>query len=374
MNSLVRFTWVVSLFALFACPVQAAFTSLHIFGDGVCTTTDNPYASQYYYGLRRCNGRVWVEVLAQRLGLGANSITNVNWSNSSNNWSYYGQYSSYLVTTVNQYAPPPDVQTALYVVWVNDADFVKDMSDVYPSTNIALWTAANNQSLTNHYNIVTNLYAKGVRTLLMPTAVDITEVPQYDNLQVNSPAVRTFIRQQIISFNTGFVAMLNRARTNCPGLTIYVPDFFDLLDNVVTNAAAYGLTNALNGGVSIDAYDDPALMTTLAINGPGTNYIFWDKTDPTSKAQEVMADTALKLISPPQIGRITSQNGTNQLNLTNVPVGLNAIVLGSTNLALMNWTTVTNFSSTNSTQPVFVPASGPMQFYRLKFPHSWTWP
>ena len=32
-----------------------------------------------------------------------------------------------------------------------------------------------NQSQTNHLQIITNLYAKGVRTLILPNAVDISE-------------------------------------------------------------------------------------------------------------------------------------------------------------------------------------------------------
>ena len=35
--------------------------------------------------------------------------------------------------------------------------------------------AANNQSQTNHLQIITNLYAKGVRTLILPNAVDISD-------------------------------------------------------------------------------------------------------------------------------------------------------------------------------------------------------
>ena len=81
-----------------------------------------------------------------------------------------------------------------------------------------------------------------------------------------------------------------------------------------------------------------------------------------------------QLIAPVQISQITSQNGSNQLAMANVPIGLNGIVLGSTNLALTNWTTVTSFNSTNSAQSVFVPISGPLQFYRLNFPFAWTWP
>jgi phospholipase/lecithinase/hemolysin len=369
----IRFTLSVLLFGLAVCPAQATFSSLYIFGDTVSTTTNNSFAGPLYYGKRFSNGRVWVEVLAQRQGLGANSITNVNWSYSSNNWSYYGDDSGSLVTNVSHFTAPPAASNALFVVWVNDADFVDDMGNIYPSTNIVTWTNAINLSLTNHYRAITNLYAKGVRTLVMPNAVDITEIPQYDSLIISSPATRNFIRQRVIDFNTAFTnTLMNQIRTNCPGITIYVPDFFSLLDNVLTNAAAYGLTNALSYGVSIDAVDSS--LSDLSLNGPGANYIFWDDEDPTAKFHEVMADTAQQLISPVQISQLTVLNGSNRLDMANVPIGLNGLVLGSTDLTLTNWASVTNFSSTNATQSVFVTPSGPVQFYRLKFPFVWTWP
>jgi phospholipase/lecithinase/hemolysin len=347
---------------------------MQIFGDGISTTTNNPIAGKYYYGLRRSNGRVWVEVLAQRQGLGASSITNVNWSNSSNNWSFYGQYSSSLVATLNQYAAPSNVQSALFVVWVNNADFVSDMQNVYPSTNIVLWTAANNLSLSNHFAIVTNLYAKGVRTLLMPNAVDITAIPQYNSLIVTAPATRNFIRQQVISFNAGLVTTLYRASTNCPGLVIYSPDYFSLLDDVLTNAQVYGLTNALYNAVSIDAYDDPALSATLATNGPGTNYIFWDKSDPTAKFHEIIADVAQQMISPVWISEVTPLAGSSELDAVNMPVGLNGFVVSITDLTQTNWTATVSVTSTNTAQSIYVTNSGPAQFYRLQFPYAWHWP
>jgi phospholipase/lecithinase/hemolysin len=377
------------LFAIVVFQARATFTSLYIFGDGVSTTTNNPSAGQYYYGHRRSNGRVWVEVLAQQLGLTNNywystnssnqlsytnlSASSTNWSYSSNNLSYYGQYSSSLVANVSNFTAPEDASNALFIVWVNDADFVNDMGTIYPSTNIATWTSAMNLSLTNQYMAVTNLYAKGVRTLIMPNAVDITEIPQYDSLILSSPAVRNFIRQQIINFDTAFTLMLSNIMVSRPGFRIYEPDFFSLLDNVLTNATAYGLTNALYSGVSIDVLED-ATLNNKSLNGPGTNYIFWDRTDPTAKFQAVLADVAEQLIAPAQISQVTSRNGSNQLDLVNVPIGLNGIVQCSTNLALTNWTTVAGFNSTNSTQSVLVPASNSSQFYRLKFPYSWTWP
>jgi phospholipase/lecithinase/hemolysin len=381
-----RFTVEVLLFGAIVFPAQAAFTSLYIFGDSVSATTSGP-GGTLFYGNRYSNGRVWVEVLAQELGLpnnywystnGSNQVsyTNLsasttNWSYSGNNWSYWGDYGSNLVQDVNNFTPPTNANTALFIVWVNDADFVGDMENIYPSTNIVTWTNAINQSLANHWTAITNLYAKGVRTLIMPNAVDITEIPQFD--LIVSSADKSFIRQRVIDFNAAFTVILSNAMVSLPGLKIYEPDFFALLDNVVANAAAYGLTNALYNGQSIDALEDPSL-TDKSLNGPGANYIFWDYDDPTAKLHAVMADVVQQLISPVQISHITALNSSSQLGVANIPIGLNGFVDGTTNLVPSNWAAVANITSTNATQTVLVPASGPMQFYRLRFPFTWSWP
>jgi phospholipase/lecithinase/hemolysin len=389
-KKVVRFMVGFLLFGSAIFPAQAAFTNLYIFGDGACTTTNNPVAGPQYYGLRRSNGRVWVEVLAQEQGLTNNywysnnilnhvsytnlSASSTNWYYSSNNWSYYGQYSSNLVNNLTHFTAPPGASNALFVVWVNDADFVGDMGNIYPNfgTNISKWTNAINQSLTNHWKVITNLYyAKGARTLIMPNAVDITEIPQFNG---NPSADKYFIRQRIIAFNVAFTTILNQAITSLPGITIYEPDFFTLLDNVVTNAAFYGLTNALDGnGQSTDVIEDDALANK-SLNGPGTNYIFWDATDPSAKFHSLIAGVAQQLISPVQITNLTALNGSNQLVMANVPIGQNGLVLGRPNLVLGNWATNATFVSSNATQSVFVTPSGPQWFYRLKFPYTWAWP
>ena len=100
--------------------------------------------------------------------------------------SYFGQFSSDLVQNVNSFQAPTNASTALFVVWVCDADFVGFISDYGPNTpgdlNTQVWTDAINQSLTNHFQALTNLYGKGARTMVMPNAVDITKVPIYVGL------------------------------------------------------------------------------------------------------------------------------------------------------------------------------------------------
>jgi phospholipase/lecithinase/hemolysin len=302
------------LFGLVVFPAQAAFTSLYIFGDGVSDTTHNtsPYPSTTnFFGLRFSNGRLWMEVLAQQLNLANNfwysndianqvsytnlSASSTNWSYSSNNLSYLGHYSSLLVPEVSNFTAPTNVNTALLVIWVSDADFVYDVSNY--GTNITQWTNAINQSISNHFTVITNFYAKGVRTLVMPNAVDISVVPLYTNY---AAAKNGFLRQRVVDFNAGFSVMLSNTMTSCPGLKIYEPDFFSLLNNILTNAAAYGLTNSGNYALNLNIANK---LTNLSMTGPGANYIWWDNQDPTAKAQAVMAGVARQLIAPVQISK-----------------------------------------------------------------------
>jgi phospholipase/lecithinase/hemolysin len=393
MKNLIQLTIGILLFGLVVLPTQAAFTSLYVFGDALSTTTNNTQASSFpsdYYGKRYCNGRVWVEVLAQRQGVAIG-----------NNWSYFDCNSSNLVTNVKNFSITQSLASnALFVIWVNNSDLYDKLFNA-TTTNQTEWTAMINRGQTNHFNAITNLYAKGVRTLVMPNVVDIGKVP-YFLLDINNfSSITNFVRQECIAYNVAFSNTLNQAKAACPGLKIYQPNFFALLDNVLANSAYYGLTNALNkNGVSIDAMD--ALYPACSTNGLGKNYVFWDDLDPSAQFHEVMADVVQQVVSPVQISKLAVLNGSNRLDILNYPAGLGGFVDGSTNLAQANWTSVTNITSTNITQSLFVPtpqltwlqggsggtgsisgggnsgSSFPVyyeaQFYRLRFPYAWTWP
>jgi phospholipase/lecithinase/hemolysin len=382
---IVRLALAISLFGFGAFSMQAAFTSLYIFGDCLSTTADSPSPSpaQDYYDTRDSNGRVWVEVLAQRQGLTI-----------STNWSYFDHNSSILVTDIKNFTiTQANAINALFIVWVCNSDTY----DAAKATdNSSQWTTAIKQSQANHLQIITNLYAKGVRTLILPNAVDISKIPAFNT---SDPTSLSVMHNGCVAYNVAFSNTISQASILCPGLKIYTPDFFTLLNNVLTNAASYGLTNALKAGLSIDALSALYKNPPANLNGPGTNYIFWDPNDPTAKFHEVIADIAQQIISPVQISRITELNGSNRLDVANIPIGLNGFVDGSTNLAPANWTVVQSFSSTNTTQSIFVtnitttippngsivspntlpggggtPVLTALQFYQLSFPYAWTWP
>lgn len=388
---------------------HATFSSIYIWGDSISTTTNSYAPDSQYYGQRQSNGRTWVEVLAQRQGLGANSLTNVYWNYNSNNLSYYYHLSSDVVTDIKNFIAPGNATNCLFVLWVNNADFVDDMTHFGAppkGTNQGNWTAAINQHIANHFSVITNLYAKGCRSLIVPNAVDVTTIPQFSG---SVEPYRKFVRQQIINFNANYTAMLNQISASFPGLKIYSPDIFSLLDKVEANAAAYGLTNALDYyGNTIDAI---SVLHPSGINGPGTNYIYWDYTSPTAAMSEVIADFCQQYLSPVRIAGLKQVNGSNRLDLVNMPVGLSGCLDNSTNLTTASWTLVTSFDSIANSQSLLVPTpplpagfglgggsggggggsidpnnpgtnapstnavfNSASQFYRLRFPYAWNWP
>jgi len=368
-----------------AISAQAAFSSIYIFGDSISATATNQYSGAItndYYGKRYCNGRTWVEVLAQRQGLGTNSIVTNTWAYSSNNVSFYGHYSPILVTNVNKFTAPANATNCLFVVWVCNADFVGDVADVNVGapnglfsngTNLQVWATAISLHLTNHFKAITNLYGKGMRTLVAPNAADIMQAPEYNQ---NFGGYKAFVRQRIVNFNTNYLAMMQQIESSCPGLKIVVPDIFGILDAAVTNAASYGLTNAVVNGEPTDAIEATGygLLANANPNGPGTNYIFWDPVSPSARLSELFADVAQQALSPVTLAGMTLVNTSNQLNVVNVPVGLNGTVLYATNLTQPVWLTNSTFSSLTVTQAVFVNPTNSQRFYTLKFPYAWAWP
>lgn len=364
----------IGVFFSLACPsARAEFGSIHVFGDGLsCTASNNVTfpSSTNYYGKRFANGRVWVEVLAQMQGLPFDPLKNTN--------SFFGNTSSNLFAQTTNFTAAlsaSDASNALVIIWVNNADLYYPAYASPPTFTI--FSNAITLALTNQFKSITNLYTKGVRTLIMPNVVDISSVPEFNNYIAQT----NLFRQVSTNYNFRFTQMLNVVKAGRPDLKIIVPDFFGLLISILATPATYGLTNALydqgNGPFSIDAIQFPQL-SNKSPSGPGTNFIFWDSTNPSAKVHYLMASEAQQLISPVKISQIASANSISLIEIANVPVYTNTpqngLVLSSTNLTLGNWRTNSAFSTTNVVQSVPVTNNTPQAFFRVQFPYVWNWP
>src|SRR4029079_14895335 len=136
-----------------------------------------------------------------------------------------------------------------------------------------------------------------------------------------------------------FAAAISNSMATLPGLTIYSPDIFGLLDNVAANPTNYDLLKPNTFVIS----DLPP--SQWALNGPGTNYVFWDDLNPTAKFQMWIADATLKLLPPVQFNKAAWSAGNAQLDASNIPIGRDGVVEGTPDFSA--WSTIGSFDSTN---------------------------
>jgi len=342
---------------------NASFSSFYAFGDGVSTTTNNANGTNLFYANRFCNGRVWIEVLCKWQGIAYEAARNN---------SFYAHTSDKLVTNTNALVAPPDAATALFAVWCVSADFVQFINFTnfppYDSSDIPSWTGLITTSINRHVTAINTLYAKGVRTIIMPNAVNVAEVPFFFGGPVGMPANRSFVRDRAIQFNTALKTAIASLTTNNPGLKIHQPDVFGLFEGALANPSSLGLVH--NGLDAITFYEG----NLTAQNGPGSNFLFWDDQHPTARFQMYLADLSQQLISPAKVTSATFSSNTGQIQVANIPLGRNGIVQTSTNLQ-PPWTQVTTIvEAVNTTKSVPPTGSGARSFYRVSFPVVWTWP
>ena len=335
------------------------FSSLWMFGDGASTGTDGPGGGDYYES-RYCNGRVWVELLAEWQGMSFD-VADANQNNS-----FYGHDSFKLVTNVDAFVAPPDVGSALFAIWVNNADFVRftlvddPPSPPYGLGNLPVWAGLIADSIANHEAAITALYAKGVRTIVMPLAVDIGLTPFY-TLPVTD---EEFIRARTIEYNAALVFAMKGLEAGLPGMKIHLPDTYAFLDDVMTNPGDYGLVNP-----GVDAVTD---LGTPALAGPGANYVFWDFLHPTAKVQMHLAALVQELISPVRISHIAPVGANIELEVVNIPIGRAGFVDGSSGME--GWEEDADIPAASATETIVLPRPAPQRNYRARFPVEWVWP
>ncbi len=332
----------------------SAYTSLWVFGDGVCTTTQGPGGSNFY-GNRYCNGRVWVEVLAEWQGLSYDADQNL---------SYFGQDSDELLANLANHAAPADVATALYIIWSGNADFVEFTfanPPAYSAADLPDWSDFIADSVADHRAAIEDLHAKGVRHLVLPSAADIASAPFF----AMDPADAAFIRTRIDEFNGALAQMVGELEPSVPGMTIHLVDIASFLDDVLANPGDYGVH-------SPETYALLEVPLPPDLAGPGADYVFWDDLHPTARVQMHIADVIFQAIAPPAIETIAPVAGGCRLDLVNVPVGRDGVIDGSGDLN--DWSEDLEFAGINANQSVIVPSTEPARFFRARYPVVWTWP
>jgi phospholipase/lecithinase/hemolysin len=250
-------------------PAEAAavtFDRLIAFGDSL---TDDGHGLNGY-----TNGPVWVDYLAVALAIP--TVENRAWggamtgNGNANELDWSG-----LDWQVDQFAPPPDLATTLFTVWIGTNDVYGGEADI-PA------------SIGNVRRALDGLAAKGARHLLVASLPDITLAPAY-RAGTKYAASADRVRELIEEFNRALAAALTDSgdgfAARHPEVELYRVDAHALFDRIAKDGTFKNTTEPWLGA---DRCPEPA------------GYMWWDEWHPMTEVHRRVAMAAAAALGPPR--------------------------------------------------------------------------
>lgn len=316
--------------------VTTAFNQLppELIPPGIDIPPVIPFVPPYDADGRFSNGLVWVDYLAEDLGITLTPSTELSvlfpgsdvlsplafdpntgapiispffngaTATTSVNFAYGGAQSGFIgdsgipgllaqvgwfsndLTQSGQTADP----NALYIVWSGPNDY-QTVPDPNPEETVGNIAAA-----------IQTLYDLGARNLLVPNLPDLGETPR-----ANSPfaPIPSEPLSQVTQIHNALLATtLNNLSGSNSDLNIIPLDVFSLFDRTLNNPEEFGFTNVTDPCLS----PDPSLFPNLAVPDPTTlmicdnpeEYEFWDGIHPTTATHAILGEFALETLQQAQ--------------------------------------------------------------------------
>ncbi len=271
------------------------FSAVYAFGDSLSdagnislATLGNLPVAGIYSGGRFTNGNVWVQDLAQNLGLPApkpslaggtdyayggaeTGATSVHAANPSDLPSQLGQF----VASVPNPSP-----TALYTVWAGS----NDVLDIANSTQTPVQQQASvQQAVNNEVGFINGLIAHGAKDFVVMGVPDLGKTP-YETARPASDAASSSLAQ---SYNNDLGAALQQIMASGTASVDYI-NTYAMLDTAAANPAAYGFSNVTQPVWNGNLTDSNS--GTLAASGAAQNgHLFFDDLHPTASGHALLA-------------------------------------------------------------------------------------
>jgi phospholipase/lecithinase/hemolysin len=276
--------------------VAASIDRIYVFGDSLSDTGNvfnltggfSPKAPPYYPG-RFSNGPIWVDALANKLGLAPALVTELAGGAKSSdgiNFAFGGATSG----TNNVAGPLPGLQTeinffksglaatnqsadseALYIVWAGGNDYLGGgvTDPTGPISNIS--------------TAVTSLFNVGARNFLVANLPDLGKAPVGLSGGI---AVSNGLNQLTGFHNLGLSQSLAELSKSLTGINLKSLNINSLFNDVITNKEKFGFTNVTDSCLTNKVCDNP------------DSYLFWDAIHPTAAGHKLVADLAFAALTP----------------------------------------------------------------------------
>ncbi|MDF5707508.1 MAG: SGNH/GDSL hydrolase family protein [Nostoc sp. S4] len=290
----------VSLFSfMFTLKANAAdFEQIYVFGDSFSDDgnfykiTKNELSvgipPHPYKDRRFSNGSVWVEYLAQDIGL--NPSPNTNFAVGGAKSGLYnvnippipGLYLTGVLSQINKFTTENKSvnPNALYIVWGGTNDFF-DFEHIINSS----------QSVTNILIGIRTLAAVGAKNILVANLINLGNLPGTRNSPISKQ-----LNDSVNEYNVELIKNLNLLRQQL-NINIIFLDVNSLFQDILANSRRYGFTNVT------DSCLGNSVLITLPPSNPSlecktnqNNFFFWDSIHPTTAGHKVIADYAASVL------------------------------------------------------------------------------
>lgn len=279
---------------------------LYVFGDSLSDIGNVfrlsngaiPPAGRYYRG-RFSNGPVYSEQLATRLGvsLKPSEAEYDLGAGDSVSFAYGGAGTGEEGTTPDGLLNVPGVQGQIrrYRNALDAAGVAVD-----PDALFLLWGGANaylfgdvrdpTKPVGNLTSSIETLYGLGARNLVVINLPDLGKVPISKLLGVDAEA----LSRLSLAHNRLLAGALTELGATLPDLNLSTLDINALFDQLRSEPAAFGLTDATSAGPAAGCLFPP--FDCEPVDGAGS-FLFWDELHPTTKVHGLIADRVYRAVT-----------------------------------------------------------------------------
>jgi thermolabile hemolysin len=279
--------------------IAATFTQLVVYGDslsdlGRASAATNGAAPPYsaLTNGRFSNGPIWIEYLANSLGIAPTPISPNSLINTAN-FAVGGATTSTGNTIVTALGGIQNQVTnnsigdsnALYVVWGGANDYLGG-GITNPGVPVG-----------NLSSEISTLISSGAKNILVPNLSNLGDLPGTRNLS-NASDLTTLTQFH----NAGLAASLNNLGRDNPDVKLSLLDVNSLVNQIVANPGNFGFSNTRDGCLLVGC-------NTITPTTSDT-YLFWDTIHPTTAGHRLISDLALNTVSSTAVPEPTTILGS----------------------------------------------------------------
>ena len=279
--------------------IASTYSQIVVYGDSLsdlgraAATSTLPAQSKFPAsynngGGRFSNGPIWVEYLANRLGIVTNPNTNFAIGGATTGTFNTGQTLSPSFVGIRQQVNPGNPAAeisdpnALYIIWGGANDYLaKTTTD--PRVPVGNLTS----------QILTLIQTRQAKNILVLNLPDLGKLPSTRN----DPTIAANLDTLTQLHNTALaasIASLSRANSS---VKLSLLDVNSLFKQVVANPSTVGFNNATDGCLSVGCPK------------PDT-YLFWDTIHPTTATHRLIGDLAFQAVSPTSVPKPMTMLGS----------------------------------------------------------------